>query len=258
MTTAYVCPNCKMLLVPSDQGLSCGTCSAVYPVKSGVPMFDRNISADMQEYWDSHGCYGQSEPYLLEFLDAKKYGTALDLGCGEGRSMVPLLGIVDTFYGIDTSPEYMRPLIERSLPNVRVACADAKRLPFADDSFDLVVSLSVVEHIPWKEIPTVFAEAKRVLKPDGIFLVRNDAWFYHVLELLRVRPGQFGKTPDRTHINMMTGFRFARALRNAGFEIVREDHFPFYRMEKAYGIRIPRFLQRIFATHSNFIVKPRV
>jgi ubiquinone/menaquinone biosynthesis C-methylase UbiE len=258
MNIPYVCPTCKLPLVSGDAALSCSTCGTSYPITNGVPVFDRNISTDMQEYWDSHGCYGQSEPYLLEFLNGKKYGTALDLGCGEGRSMAPLLGIVDTFYGIDTSPEYMRPLIQQNLPNVRLACADAKHMPFADNSFDLIVSLSVVEHIPWKELSIVLTEAKRVLKPDGIFLVRNDAWFYYVLEVLRIRPGQFGKKPDITHINMMTGFRFAHALHAAGFEIVREDHFPFYRLEKIRGIRAPRFIARLFATHSNFILRKRV
>lgn len=258
MNISYVCPTCKTSLTSGDAVLSCPTCGTSYPITNGVPVFDRNISTDMQEYWDSHGCYGQTEPYFLEFLEGKRYETALDLGCGEGRSMVPLFSTVDTFYGIDTSPEYMRPLIQQNLPNVRLACADAKHMPFADNSFDLIISLSVVEHIPWKELPTVLAEAKRVLKPDGTFLVRNDAWFYHVLELLRIRPGQFGKTPDKTHINMMTGFRFARALRRSGFEIVREDHFPFYRLHKTRNIRVPKFIERVFATHSNFIVRKRV
>lgn len=47
------------------------------------------------------------------------------------------------------------------------ACADLERLPFADASFDLVVSNLTLQ---WCDPPAVFAECRRVLRPGGLFL----------------------------------------------------------------------------------------
>jgi malonyl-CoA O-methyltransferase len=46
-------------------------------------------------------------------------------------------------------------------------CADLEQLPFADASFDLVVSNLTLQ---WCDPPTVFAECRRVLRPGGLFL----------------------------------------------------------------------------------------
>ncbi len=89
----------------------------------------------------------------------------LDLGCGAGQfADLALAGPIDV--GIDPDP--------RQLPRARatgryahLACADARRLPFADGSFRSVVSISTLEHIPDPEL--VLAEVARVLRPGGQF-----------------------------------------------------------------------------------------
>jgi SAM-dependent methyltransferase len=49
--------------------------------------------------------------------------------------------------------------------------ADATRLPFPDDSFDICFSENLFEHVPeWQRI---VSEASRVLKDDGVFFVRT-------------------------------------------------------------------------------------
>lgn len=257
MTHSYFCPACKKVLDNQRETLACFPCGASYEIKNSVAIFEKNISKKTEEYWDAAAYTNLIEPYLVEFFPKGKiFDQMLDLGCGDGRSTVPLLGISNHIYGIDSSYHYMLDLARRSFGTVTLVNGDAKNLPFPNDFFDAAVSLSVVEHIAYRDMQAVFTEVWRVLKPNALFLVRNDAWFYSVLEHMRIRPGRLGMKPDVTHINMMTGYSFARALRQAGFKIIQEDHFPFYRFEKKYGIRVPNWLGRIFATHSNFMCVP--
>lgn len=251
----YFCPHCKSPLDTSRNDVFvCTSCAREYPVEYGIPLLGKDITAVTDEYWDTIEYSHKVEEHLLEFLpEGVLYDRVLDLGCGDGRSTIPIRERGTTIVGLDTSVHYMLDLARKHFDNVYLVNGDAKNLPFPDTFFDLIISLSVVEHIPFADIPRVCAEAYRVLKPGGRCLVRNDAWFYGVLEQLRLRPGQYGKKPDETHVNMMTGFRFKRVLESAGFVIVQEDHFPFYRYQKKYGIRLPLWIQRLFATHSNFI-----
>jgi ubiquinone/menaquinone biosynthesis C-methylase UbiE len=71
----------------------------------------------------------------------------------------------------------LKQLQRRKIRNLIPVNGDAKELPFPDFFFDLVISISMVEHIPYNDLLRVFSEIRRVLKPYGLFLVRNDAWF---------------------------------------------------------------------------------
>jgi SAM-dependent methyltransferase len=83
----------------------------------------------------------------------------LDYGSGQGRLIALGLQRDADIYGTDV------PGIETS---DRVKLIEGGRIPFSDNSFDVVVSNQVFEHIP--NPPPVLAEIHRVLKPGGMFL----------------------------------------------------------------------------------------
>jgi SAM-dependent methyltransferase len=116
---------------------------------------------------------------------ASESGRVVDIGAGSGRAAVGLLlakprttvtgvDIYRGFYGIDDNTP------QRFMLNARIAgvadraeaiVGDARELPFADGSFDGAISLAALDHLRRADIPKALAEAARVLKPGGEFLL---------------------------------------------------------------------------------------
>ena len=98
------------------------------------------------------------------------YEKALEIGAGTGYFSLNLLqaGVVGEATCTDISPGMVATLAEnagRLGLNVRAARADAESLPFAGESFDLVLGHAVLHHLP--DLGRVFAEMRRVLRPGG-------------------------------------------------------------------------------------------
>ena len=99
---------------------------------------------------------------ILERLDLVKrdFRHALDLGCGGGYLTERLRG-----RGIETMAA--DPGFAFAAATGGVQC-DEDRLPFADGSFDLVVSVGVLDSV--NDLPGALILIRRALKPDGLFL----------------------------------------------------------------------------------------
>jgi SAM-dependent methyltransferase len=96
----------------------------------------------------------------------------LDLGSGAGTDSLiaaQMVGEAGTVTGIDMTPAMLAKAraaaAEMGARNARFVEAEAERLPFEDESFDVVVSNGVVDLIPDKD--AVFSELFRVLAPGG-------------------------------------------------------------------------------------------
>jgi arsenite methyltransferase len=96
----------------------------------------------------------------------------LDLGSGAGTDSLvaaQMVGEQGHVTGIDMTPEMLTKAraaaAEMGAANVEFVESEAERLPFADASFDVVISNGVIDLIPDKD--AVFAEIFRVLTPGG-------------------------------------------------------------------------------------------
>ena len=98
------------------------------------------------------------------------YERSLEIGAGTGYFSLNLLqaGIVREATCTDISPGMIATLNENARRlgvGVRAARAEAESLPFAGDSFDLVLGHAVLHHLP--DLRRVFAELHRVTAPGG-------------------------------------------------------------------------------------------
>ena len=103
---------------------------------------------------------------------AKEGERILDLGCGNGRLFLTLKEKRVDYFGIDFSKELIE-IAKKRYPQGKFFVGDCLNLPFQDNFFDKVYSISVLHHIPSKEFRQKFLlEAKRVLKKDGLLILR--------------------------------------------------------------------------------------
>ena len=98
------------------------------------------------------------------------FGEALEIGSGTGYFSLNLLqlGLIGRLVATDISPGMLRELAataERLGLDLETEAADAERLPFEDESFDLVFGHAVLHHLP--DLPAALAEFRRVLRPGG-------------------------------------------------------------------------------------------
>lgn len=104
---------------------------------------------------------------LASVMDAE--GLGLDLGCGDGiltDILFKRVGKTPRLVGIDLDP--LETEAASAYPFYdRIHTCPADAIPEADDTFDYVVSNSVLEHIP--DLESVIREVARVLKPGGRF-----------------------------------------------------------------------------------------
>jgi SAM-dependent methyltransferase len=88
----------------------------------------------------------------------------LDFGCGSGRLVQCLLSLGYNAYGCDITP-YWRETSHADVERLATLSFAPYRLPFEDNTFDVVVSTSVLEHAQNKE--ELFSEIYRILKVGG-------------------------------------------------------------------------------------------
>jgi ubiquinone/menaquinone biosynthesis C-methylase UbiE len=122
------------------------------------------------------GEFSQTRGFLWEelkkFKDLIKDGEkVLDLGCGNGRLLKILQDKKIEYIGVDSSRKLIE-IAKEKHPNFQFLVADALSLPFLENSFDKVFSISVFHHIPSEELRLQFLkEIKRILKPKGILIL---------------------------------------------------------------------------------------
>ncbi|WP_199433486.1 class I SAM-dependent methyltransferase [Qaidamihabitans albus] len=109
--------------------------------------------------------------------DGQPYPTAMELGSGTGFFLLNLMqgGVVKRGSVTDLSPGMVQVALrnaERLGLDVDGRVADAERIPYPDDSFDLVIGHAVLHHIP--DVPAAFREVLRVLKPGGRFVFAGE------------------------------------------------------------------------------------
>jgi len=165
-------------------------------------------------------------PYALEYafylLGDIQNKTVLDLGCGSGESLVPLVTRGAHVIAIDISPELLD-LARQRLASYGLSAVvqegSAYSTGLADNSVDVVFSMALLHHL---ELPRARQEIYRVLRPGGLFIFREPIRFSRTMNYLRrLFPAPKADISDYEH--PMTREEVAVVMQ--GFTLVAERSF---------------------------------
>ncbi len=105
---------------------------------------------------------------ILNFLGELKDKKVLDLGCGKGRLAKILIGKGASVTGVDLSEKLLE-VASRNVIGANFIVGSATELPLADDSFDFIICVEVLEHVP--NYKKAVEEMMRVLKKNGKIII---------------------------------------------------------------------------------------
>lgn len=180
-----VCPKCKLKVSRRGSILACSR-NHKYKVYKKIP-----IMAELDAYllveakaWEDEWKKGVSKKSLAAYkknmkvykklgyweetgeaakvLPSNNDSVVLDLGCGNGTSTANIRG--NLVVGVDLSDEQMA-RAKNLHKNRDFVVADARHLPFAANSFDMIVAINLLHHV--NEPEQILSECYRVLKKNG-------------------------------------------------------------------------------------------
>jgi SAM-dependent methyltransferase len=167
----------------------------------------------------------------------------LDFGCGTG-AFLEHLERFGTVRAVDSDPNAVSFCHARGRAEVELV-PPGTPLPFADDTFDLVTTLDVIEHID--DDVGALAELRRVLRPGGRLLVAVPAFMF-----------LWGKQDEVSHHRRRyTAGSLRQALAAAGFAVDRTSYFNTVLFPPIAAVRLGRrLLRRPGSRQSDFELGP--
>ncbi|TCN52895.1 methyltransferase family protein [Rhodococcus sp. SMB37] len=172
---------------------------------------------------------------------------AIDIGAGAGRHSFELYRRGADVVAFDRSADDMKAVadmfvameLEGQVPEgalARAEVGDALALPYADETFDLVMISEVLEHVP--EDDRAIAEFVRVLKPGGVAAVTVPRWFP---EKICWALSEAYHEVEGGHVRIYKADELAAKLTAAGLTVRGTDHAhalhsPYWWLKCAVGV----------------------
>jgi len=134
-----------------------------------------NYNKTAEEYTRTRAHIAEDIHSLADY--AKDGDKILDSGCASGRLFGVLKDKKVNYFGVDMS-ERLIEIAKKNYPDGNFQIANTLSLPFADNFFDKIYSISVIHNIPSKDFQLQYLkESKRILKPEGLLILRVwDFW----------------------------------------------------------------------------------
>jgi ubiquinone/menaquinone biosynthesis C-methylase UbiE len=158
---------------------------------------------------------------LALWREGDNHARLLDLGCGAGHASFAAATHVGSVVSYDLSEQMLETVAQeaarRELHHIQTQQGVAESLPFADASFDVVISRYSAHH--WHDVPGALREIHRVLKPTGKLIIMDMASsgrpvldiYLQTVEMLR----------DPSHVRNYSQGEWLAMANSRGFRVVQ-------------------------------------
>lgn len=173
--------------------------------------------------WDNY--LSKSLSFLVEWAEISSEAAILDVACGTGEFAKLLLAKnpQQPITGIDISESMLEIAKDKlqAYSNVNLHNTSVTSLPFADESFDIVICASAFHYFESPQL--ALSQMKRVLKPQGKLIILDWCRDYFLLKIVDT----WLKLTDSAHQQCYTQAELDRMLSTANFNVIKQDKIRF-------------------------------
>lgn len=176
----------------------------------------------------------EPEPELAKFvMSSPKKGKALDLGCGDGRHSLFLARNGYNVTGLDISQVAIKKLekiarCEKLNSSLELHHSDARDFEYLSETFDLVAAVTLLDHMPKKDVGRLFDKVVGSLKKNGVIFVK-----VHTVK----DPGKLNGSDKASELSWAIQHYFKEAelrkLFETGFNILKYSEYD--DLDKSHG-----------------------
>lgn len=192
-------------------------------IENAVTEEYNQLAAIYDSRWDNY--VSNSLSFLIEWAEIPPEAAILDVACGTGEFAKLLLAKnpQQQITGIDISQEMLEVAKGKlqAYSHVNLSNTSVTSLPFADESFDIVICASAFHYFDSPQL--ALAQMKRVLKPEGKMIILDWCRDYFLLKIVDA----WLKLTDSAHQQCYTQAELNRMLLTADLDVIKQSKIRF-------------------------------
>lgn len=188
----------------------------LYKIWSQVPVnyYQKGVKKNIfQNIW-----HGEKISLAKNILERTKFSNCLDVGCASGFMVSEIAKQFpkSKYFGVDIYDEAIKHA-KKNYPEIIFKVASAEKLPFAKNSFDLILFYETIEHV--ENPKNCLLEIKRVLKKNGTLILTMDSGSLLFRIVWLIWENSKGKIWKGAHLHPFNHEQLEDLIKTAGFKI---------------------------------------
>ena len=202
----------------------------LYKIWDQVPVtyYQKGVKGNLFQWlWHTH-----KVKLAKRILSDFKFNNCLDIGCASGYMVSQIANFFphSKYFGIDIYDKAID-YAKKTYPCVEFKVASAGKLPFKDNTFDLILFYETIEHV--EDPKASLEEIKRVLKKDGTLILTMDSGSLLFRLVWFIWENTKGKIWQGAHLHPFHHTELEQLIINSGFRM-KNKIFSFLGMEVTF------------------------